>query len=530
MAEPTDYLRAWRFAEGDGDTVSDAAGSGDTLVITGTGGQWVTATGFPGYADIGYAFSRAGDGAASGPLTGGDLLAGGVEYTLAVLASLAADAATVDGLLAIASAGQSVGDGFYLAPRSDGNLYAGHSTGDLFEGEVAAAIGAIAGDGLPHWWVVTCADAGGGNATVTLYLDGVQVAQATKPASLAATQISRFTVANQPNTSVVPVAYGPRVTPGVAGAAADALGGPGVVLLDAGTYPDFVVPANTLVKPNDGAAVTLSGQTSFGANSGIYGVTLDPAAAQWAARIQADNVRIEHCDFIGTAGTEHIRAERAGVQIRANTFAGSSTNHTIKVDGRNLLTGGGTIADNLFAGAPGEDFVQCEGQTATVIEQNEFSDAGGGAAEDCIDIKSGEQVTVRGHDFVGSAMSGEALLFQNGTAPSIAERNRFASTCFCSFGANLEPVAGSISDCVFSVGSTLRLRRSFDVECRDLEMTAATVRLGTSTTGDFPTNAIFRDNAFTNLTIEIGNANSTTQTIGNTYAGTTTGSFPSGNT
>lgn len=331
------------------------------------------------------------------------------------------------------------------------------------------------------------------------------------------------------------ITYGPRVTPGLLGAVSNpALPGT-ITRLAAGTYTNYSVPAGALVLPAIGAEglVNLQGQTNFGAGSTLYGVRMDPNGAGWAALIDSINVGIMQCDLVGNPGIEHIRARRTGAQIVGDKFTGSPPNHNIKVDGRSPHSGGGTVSDNSFpvGCAPTEDYIQFEGQRISTCEHNSFA---GLAGEDCLDIKPGEQVTVRGHDFAGSAMNGEAVLAQNGTAPTIIISNRFGSGCFASFGANLVNAQGSCTLCVFLAGSTLRLRRSgvspiAGVEVAQNTLSGATVVLGTSTSDDFPRLANFHHNSFTNLIISIGNAASTTVTNNNTYAGSTTGSFPSGN-
>ena len=325
-----------------------------------------------------------------------------------------------------------------------------------------------------------------------------------------------------------PSVFGPRVTPGVVGATANPdTTGYTVVRKAAGTYNAQTVAAGTMVLPAVGAEgqVTFTGQTSFAANSKLYGVTLSNTGTQWTARVQATNVTVEQCDFVGNPTVEHIRWEQSGMALRACKFAGNPTNHTIKVDGRTTLTGGGVIADCEFGGSPVEDAIQPEGQTATTIEYCSFV---GTPGENYVDVKDGDHVIVRGLALT-STVSRDAVLIQSTGGASISGC-RIGNNCFVSFGANLVSVANSaISGTVFEAGSTLRLRKSFDVEVTGVAMSFATFILGTSTADDWPRLANIHHNTFTNLTISIGNASSTTITNNNTYAGTTSGSFPSGN-
>jgi hypothetical protein len=286
------------------------------------------------------------------------------------------------------------------------------------------------------------------------------------------------------------------------------------------------MPANSLILPEPGAAVTLSGWVNDSAGDGsiLYGMTLDAAGAQYSFRNDTSaGITIQQCDFIGSPTDESVRITSANTQIVGCRFAGSPGHHDVKV----FTNGGGSVKDCSFESTPLEDHIQCENQLATLIEFNRFAVKSG---EDAIDTKPGGAVTIRGHDFTLAGFNNEAILSKNSTNADIITGNRFGPNCFFSVGAGDAVVAlASISGNYFSYKSVLRLRDSLDLTITDNDFNGAEVQLGTVTVGDFPVNAQFTANRFRDLTINISNVNSTTATSGNTYTGTTTGTFPSGN-
>lgn len=309
---------------------------------------------------------------------------------------------------------------------------------------------------------------------------------------------------------------GPRVTPGVPGARCDTSQGAGELLLAAGTYANFTVPAGVTVKPRNCAVVRFTGQINVGDGSGVYAVIFQ-SPGSWSIRDSADNVKIQHSTFRGNPGIEHIRVEGSGWQISANRFEGNPTNHAIKVDGRNALTGEAVIADNLFTGAPGEDAIQYEGHegTANQIVHNRFQGAG---VEDHVDLKSGSDILVAWNQFAPTNQ-GECLLFQNGTGLSIAEHNVFeAGGCFLSFGANGQDVRGRAVANTFQAGSTLRLRESYNLLIAQNAMDGGIVRVGLSGADD-PRNPYFQNNTLTASTSVVDNSQFNCYATGNVPAG-----------
>jgi Concanavalin A-like lectin/glucanases superfamily len=199
MPEPTDYLRRYDFSDGAGSTVTSQAG-GDNLAIQGTSGAWVTTT-MPGLDAVGYRFARAGDGRAQTLITGADLFSG-QEYTIAIRCKLDADDRDPSFLVSPSVGVSAVDLTGHMQPWSDGRFWAGHVVGGNWR-EVAVALSKIkATENQPHWWVVTGTVVSAG-IRVRLYLDGVEVAAATKTADAATNLVDRLCVANLYNGGVL---------------------------------------------------------------------------------------------------------------------------------------------------------------------------------------------------------------------------------------------------------------------------------------------------------------------------------------
>jgi len=328
------------------------------------------------------------------------------------------------------------------------------------------------------------------------------------------------------------VNYGPRVTPGVAGAVNNPdMGGRNEVRLSSGTYSHYELPANSFVLPEIGASVTLAGEIfeDDGAGSVIYGCTLDAGGDPWAAAfIDAGNITIAQCDITGAADNDTIRISRPNCHIIGCLFDGvTSGQHSVL-----FFTGGsGSVRDCQFDGTPGEDHIQCADIAGDVlIEHCSFTDE---SNEDAVDTKPASglgKVTVRGCDFTAGGSGSESILCLN--FGDVWRDCRFGNGTISSIGTHqVAGVWAEVFNCVFSPGSELRLRLGTGSQIHHNTFDGATITLGTqdSPGDDFPTAAWFHHNVFEDLTIDVSNANSTTVTNDNTYVGSTTGTFPSGN-
>lgn len=272
------------------------------------------------------------------------------------------------------------------------------------------------------------------------------------------------------------------------------------VLLRAGSYGSFSIPAGVTVKPYNGESVTVTGSISMGNGSTVAGLTL-VATGSWGIRLNRDNASphsnhvIRHMHISG-AGIENIRVSRniQNFLIDSCHIVNSGT-HGIKTHGEgSAYVPSGTIRNTLVEDA-GEDGIQTE--PGNVLIENCTFD---GAAEDSLDLKGGT-ITVTKCKFL-SASQGAILTHQ--TANSIIDDNEFVGNNVVACGSNNALTGGVGAGMVFKNNSqspcNLLIRRSIKpVVIEDDILSGGSIRLGTSATGDFPADVTIRGCVLTNV-------------------------------
>lgn len=270
-------------------------------------------------------------------------------------------------------------------------------------------------------------------------------------------------------------------------------------------------------------ATTMSGKVTP-TNGQTFENVIFTSPASWNVEGTASNVTLRNCTFQGDPSIEHVGVSGSGWLVENCLFEGQPNNHAVKVRGSREnyypgKSGSVKIRNSRFAGTPLEDHVQFQGQhggaTENVIEYCEFP---GVSTEDAVDLKNGDQIIIR-YNLFESDGSGEGLLVQNKTNPTVVYDNRFVNV-FHSFGAH--PETGPVSDGVcrrnlFEGTSTLRIRSSANLLVEDNTFGESSTILAGLSGDDDPSGAYFRDNELGSGTTVTDNTPFTCYATGNSY-------------
>ena len=274
-----------------------------------------------------------------------------------------------------------------------------------------------------------------------------------------------------------------------------------VVLLEGGSYSgSFTIPAGVTVKPYNGEEVRINGTIGMESDSVIAGCTLTSSGG-WVVRTSATSTQktgmVIRNNRISGGNYECVRISKNchNVLITGNELS-SGGNHCIKIHGENSqYAPTATIHNNLVLSPDREDGIQTEDNGPVTISYNTLD----GAPENNIDIKDGT-VTVKNNLFVSSTQ-GAIITHINGEG--IIHDNHFASGKNIELGSRNNYNPGmDLYDNVIDGGSIWLRRSTKPVVVRNNTMNGGRLKVGFSTSGDYPRNAAVFENTFTGVTLE----------------------------
>jgi pectate lyase len=284
------------------------------------------------------------------------------------------------------------------------------------------------------------------------------------------------------------------------------------VLLRAGTYRGFAVPAGrpgspVTVKPFDCAKVLVKGGIQVSSWTVLAGLEVEAPRVDWVLKIGSGSatpvtdVTVRNSRVRGgTIEAIRIFDSARRITLSGNDLDGGRDNHVVKVSSEegiyhpaDVVLAGNYLHKNHYGTAATEDLFQAEGHHTVTLTRNTFGDNPG---EDGIDIKTGTGgVTVTDNYFDGSRINGECALIQGEGGNNLIEGNYFDRDCSLSVGANLASSTAVVRQ-NYLVDSELRLRKSFGTRVLDNTLVGGLFILGLAADDDQPRGAVIQGNIF----------------------------------
>jgi hypothetical protein len=294
------------------------------------------------------------------------------------------------------------------------------------------------------------------------------------------------------------------------------------ILLRAGTYAGFTIPAGTsgnpiTVKPYDGEAVVINSQFTMNSFTRLGGVKAESSAAQWLTRIgSTTSTAVEDVELRnstvrgGTQEAIRVRRNAQNIRLTGLDVEGGRDTHTIffwdddvgdffpSGSITNCLVRKRMLADGgIYDYTNTEDLIQLDGSNTVTIDRVTFGDMPS-VSEDGIDVKTMQgttpSTTVTRCWFKGPF----AGTFDNATVLQCSNDNMFVRNCRVSSGNLLVGTAATstatLERVVVDSGATIIMQVSGDsprahgVQLFGINQTGGTLKFGTSTAGDQPHN------------------------------------------
>lgn len=328
------------------------------------------------------------------------------------------------------------------------------------------------------------------------------------------------------------------------------------ILLRAGTYAGFTIPAGTsgnpiTVKRYADEAVVINSQFTMNSWTVLAGVKAESTSAQWLTRIGSTtstavtNATLRNSTIRGGT-TEAIRVRQnannitlSGLDIEggltghalkfhyeSSAFNPSGTVSNVRLRKRNIATGG------IFDYVTTEDLIQIEGHNFVTLDRITFGIMQAStSAEDGMDVKTGLGTSpgfLLTRALFEGPFGGEAMIIQSDNDLNTVRDSKIISDSLSVGASGTGDPTATLERLLFTgSGNMIQLRKSGDVPPRahgvrviDTTMQGGTFKLGTTTGGDQPHNAEFTGLNLTGTNIII-NAGSTYTCTNSTLNGTT---------
>lgn len=293
------------------------------------------------------------------------------------------------------------------------------------------------------------------------------------------------------------------------------------ILLRAGSYAGFTIPAGTTgqpitVKPYSCEAVTITSQFTMQSWTVLAGVKAESAAAQWLTRIGSTtatpvtDVTLRNSTVRGgTTEAIRIRQNARNITLSGLDVEGGRAGHGIKVHyeatsfhpaatitntriRKRLLANGGIYDYSIT-----EDLIQLEGHEFVTMDRITFGIMQAtGSAEDGLDVKTGVTGFLLTRALFEGPFGAEAMIIQASNDANTVRDSKVVQDSLSVGASNTGNPTATLERLVFE-GGLLQLRRSGDpprphgVRVIDTAMQGGTFKLGTTATGDQPHNAEF---------------------------------------